>query len=950
MTRLRLLRALQLICAGASFFTTMAGFLHLTGGSTWGSYAVAALFSFVVQAFVVVTVDEITRPSWSLRWPLGIAGYALFGFVSSVFSIGFYFNLFSAEDFAEAQFMRQSGQMLEEATRVSAAFSGLVDRLEDLSDYAAQMQNVERDAGGTCQGSRGAGRGPAMRKRDFEATRHRALADDYRRRLDRIERATDAIRQARSAVGSDLIPPVEDLREPWSEIRATLTNADLAPVLEPLVAYETSGFPVSDPAYAGFAGPGNACRDSGSVARLQDALAVPIPVLAEIEIVQLDATNPKQVIFLVVNGFLDVITGTPSKPGSVRITDREFLPALGFGVVVDFGILVLGVLIVLLAAAWNRTPGARLTTIVARVVPAWQPVRGQLEHLGAASPPSWHHDQMPAVHEVFAELRHRFFVRDGGRTWFFIHRAAHEHEIYDHSHPLARPLRELLDQMLFVLQQEGVIRHHASSGSGPTWSHDALTARLGIEAAGAVLKTAHPQHFERYEVLGDFDVIEEQAPTVGPVRDHERLQIGELPPLIPTNRPSRFFDTVCRSYPGLIARRLDSAKSAKIRVREIGIDPEILSHWLEHHRLAPPRRGWRGWRIVLTDSERHRVRAFALGLRDPDQPSDGTIPTEIRLRSLITAIREQDLTQHGNHPIRTPWGFLADDAADTAEALGNHEAALKAEGLAWAALGYLHAGEGWAAEAVLPDLEGSETPPLPRSLAILIRTIKLAGAIRDGGEAVEGGSDEARQCGELLEGLRRALRGPTVDNPSVLGMATGTVGRALHRLGLEDHGRAVLQEAINIFVDHDPKEIGRSRIYLAAAHRSAGDAQLALDELDQAESDLRLYTGPLAPHYAHETRIYLRYERARCLLLLNRDEEVVTVATEALRFCRGRPWPSAGLLRTRGVARSRLGDSHSADIDARCIGAIERDARGNFRSMVATMFHDVLNADESTFY
>lgn len=957
MRKLRLLRALQLVCAAASWFTTAAGFLSLIGNTGIVALLSAGLVSFIVQAMVVVCVDEITTMKASTRVAFAAAVYLFMATISSVFSVGYYFRLFAAEDFAQEQFDRQSRQVITAADDVRASFQDLVVRLEELSDYSREMEVKEELEGRTCRNSLGAGPGPARDKRRFQKDQFTGLAGEYRRRLERIDAAVLDVRAAAESTGPGGIPSAEALFGPWGRIRSAAGGADLDGVLRPLMDYEHSGFPLGDPRYATFAGPENACQDSGTIARLQHVLDAPVPVVPQLDITQIDVTDPKAVITLIANALWDLLSGAEPLPGQVTVWDRQFRVALVFGVVVDLAILVLGLFLVAARRAFGRSGAARLVSIATQLLPTFLPLRRSLERTSGRELPEWMGDDLVDVRRVFREARDWTLVRDRHRWWFVTHKHGREADVYPADSELAQEIRELLEAARRIFAEERVIRR-SPSNTPPDGMNPAALLREKLCVSTDVIKDAPLDAFEAFSVFPDLDELESQTPTSGAVADHERLLLDQAVPLRRQQGVSRFFVALCRAEPEVLARRLRNWSETRgdelvvVVGRDAGLPRALVTSFAESLDATLRRRRTGRLEAIFAGRALERLAAIAAGRADPGPERADPGP---ELTRCVRAVFDQDLSGWSDHPARTPWAFLADRTSILARELGRSSGAqeLVTRGLCAAALAYMHAGELHNAEAQLQQLSSAQRRELSPDLRLLWETLSLGATIDHAGPWREEIAAHVEACRRLLLEVDEAAE------PEIVGRAWGTLGRVLHRFQREDWGEEAFKAAIRIFEKRLPREVGRTRIYRAAALRAratSGDPQgehlleRALNELAAAKEDLARHTGPVAAAYARETGMYLAYERARILLATGQHRKAVEAAGAALFVARGRPWPAAGLLRTQAIALKVLDEISDSRADLRELRDLGRTASGEFADLVRELERDVLNGQESTFY
>ena len=214
-----------------------------------------------------------------------------------------------------------------------------------------------------------------------------------------------------------------------------------------------------------------------------------------------------------------------------------------------------------------------------------------------------------------------------------------------------------------------------------------------------------------------------------------------------------------------------------------------------------------------------------------------------------------------------------------------------------------------------------------------------------------------KDLGPKIDRLRRLLESNELaEAHAVRGMAYGTIGRALSAQGAPARGRSDLEKALEIHTRHLPEEAARSRIYIAAALRAEGGdtdfslLERALDTLDEADRNLENLTWPTSPPYARETRMYLLYERARCLSAMGRHDDAIDNATRGLELSSGRPWPTLGLLRTRAVSSQAIGRDMLMRRDLRALESHVREAPRQLREVAQQMLADGQNGAETTFY
>jgi tetratricopeptide (TPR) repeat protein len=220
-----------------------------------------------------------------------------------------------------------------------------------------------------------------------------------------------------------------------------------------------------------------------------------------------------------------------------------------------------------------------------------------------------------------------------------------------------------------------------------------------------------------------------------------------------------------------------------------------------------------------------------------------------------------------------------------------------------AALAYTHAGDHDAAAAALHQLEPSDELPLAlRGLSLIVEL------------GLQIDQQNWPKCHELSEQLEEMCRRmPASESALILGRALGVRGRALLHQRQLDPAILLLQRAVEEHQQHLPRELGRSRCYLAMAYREAGELERALETLARAAQDLDHYTKSYSIPYYLTSRLYWLYERARTLFGLGRYQEAIEDAMEALKEATWRGWwPRAGIMRTLVWAHRRAGQPEKA--------------------------------------
>ena len=274
----------------------------------------------------------------------------------------------------------------------------------------------------------------------------------------------------------------------------------------------------------------------------------------------------------------------------------------------------------------------------------------------------------------------------------------------------------------------------------------------------------------------------------------------------------------------------------------------------------------------------------------------------------IHELRTQQLEAH-HIDGHSPWAVLGDRMQLLIGSLGASHGDLLHRARAYCALAYTHAGDTRAAQLLAGEAEIDEaTPPPVRAMMLMSDVVRAIG---------QESFDECKELSGKLEEVLSTLR--TNERHALLGVVRGTLGRAhLHdtRFSVAERiGRAtaLLQEAVEHHVRHQPVESARSRVYLAMALRMANRLDDARLELSAAEVELENHTKPWSGAYYAATRMYLDYERARCAVAAGEVETALRAGYRALEACDGRGfWPSIGILRTLAWAHRMGGDPTAA--------------------------------------
>jgi tetratricopeptide (TPR) repeat protein len=294
----------------------------------------------------------------------------------------------------------------------------------------------------------------------------------------------------------------------------------------------------------------------------------------------------------------------------------------------------------------------------------------------------------------------------------------------------------------------------------------------------------------------------------------------------------------------------------------------------------------------------------------------GTVAERLeRLETLVRDVELQQLDAYRHIPGIEPWNVMGDQLGvllTSLEGVHGVEATLIIKARTMAALAYTHAGDIDAAAAALRPIEASdELPPVLHALSLIVEL------------GLQLDQQNWQKCHALSEQLEEMCRSmPASESAMIRGRALGARGRALLHQRQLAPAILLLQQAVEDHQQHLPREVGRSRCYLAMAYREAGELEKALETLARAAQDLDHFTKPYSSQYYRTSRLYWRYERARTLCCLGRYQEAIEDATEALDDASWRGWwPQIGIMRTLAEAYRRAGQTEKA---SQWVHAMER--------------------------
>ena len=354
-----------------------------TTGAGWNAFLseLPAIWPFglaaVLQYLLALMALRVLPGGQSLvAWPVAVVLYIILAIGSVTFSIGFYFQLTAAEDYAERIFSDQYQAVRQDAEALRLAYEEGADKLEDFAAFSRDMAEQEAERGGTCRRDRGGGRGAFYNLRQFQAERFTTLADEVQQRQSRIAEAFAAIRAIKERNDLSVKERLQRLKERYSDLQIVYNQnvGGLAPTLRDHRQWHAQGYP-DDQKYAAFAGEQYACADGLTLSRFDDMIDIlaRLPEPEDYEIQVFDPTDERAVIievFMEVLGvfFPGVLDDEGESAVEQEIFSETYIMAVSLGLLVDSLILLLGIFVQLAYRPnrifWRRVPSPTEVSMV----------------------------------------------------------------------------------------------------------------------------------------------------------------------------------------------------------------------------------------------------------------------------------------------------------------------------------------------------------------------------------------------------------------------------------------------------------------------------------------------------------------------------------------------------------------------------------------------------------
>ncbi|MCA9679804.1 MAG: tetratricopeptide repeat protein [Myxococcales bacterium] len=312
-----------------------------------------------------------------------------------------------------------------------------------------------------------------------------------------------------------------------------------------------------------------------------------------------------------------------------------------------------------------------------------------------------------------------------------------------------------------------------------------------------------------------------------------------------------------------------------------------------------------GAQAVAVDSLRTALESAGVSL---DQLPDGD---HVSIRDLTRRLGELSDDVRDGHLHRNgagTWCELGDELRRLIALLADKAPAHDLdEARCWAALAYSHDGMLSDVQDVLRGV--SRPTSLGAELRTLYDIVQLGLCIDREALNEPVGAEALANLATDLRDLRQSAM------PEMLGRAAGTLGRAYTHLRRLAEALPLLEEAVRHHASHAHlrHETARSRQYLAAALRMAGNPGAALDQLVAGQHELETWTRQYSTEYEAACRVFHDYETARVMVALERYQDAFIHGARALRACEWQFWPQLGIRRTLAWALRLSGRDDEAD-------------------------------------
>ena len=356
----------MVVKAATFFFYLLCLISWLSTGT--GLYALTdmLIFSYVVSAciqgvlaiaiYTFFSVDDFFKKIFTFM------GYTLTTILSVMFSISFWFSIFSAEEYAHTIFDHQFKQVQQEALILYSQYEQQNNALTSLAKKAEKIAFNEGKKGGTCKGGSKAGAGSLYSKRMFQAEQFRALANRFNAPMSAMKATLNSIKQVKTS-DIPVAMKLSKLDDNLSKIKSIYQsrNSDYKTELNNHLKWEKKGYP-SGSIYMGhnFSGSKYACSEVSITSPIKSIVNRAEKEMPEISVEVFNPDDRSAVVKKIATAIFDFFYSSPKAKieDQENVFGKQYILPIFMGLFVDLLILFLSYLL----NSWNErrkgiTPG-----------------------------------------------------------------------------------------------------------------------------------------------------------------------------------------------------------------------------------------------------------------------------------------------------------------------------------------------------------------------------------------------------------------------------------------------------------------------------------------------------------------------------------------------------------------------------------------------------------------
>jgi len=316
-----------------SWWTTGTGLFALTDQLIF-SYGISACIQGLL-AYAVFKFFSV-RHIWK-SIPLVI--YGLTTIVSVLFSISYWFSLFSANEYASTIFDHQYKQVRQEAQVLYNDYAQQNRALESLANKAANIARIEGKQGGTCKGRSKSGEGSLYSKRMYQADQFRSLANRFSAPMKDMKSVLTSIENVRNAsipVREKLIQLDDNL----TQIKGTYMskNSDYKAELRHHLHWEQAGYPAGSIYMShNFSGSKYACSEISITSPIKSLINSTGKSMPEMNVVVFDPEDQSAVVKKIATALYDFFfaPSKAKKEDQENVFGKQYLLPISMGVLID---------------------------------------------------------------------------------------------------------------------------------------------------------------------------------------------------------------------------------------------------------------------------------------------------------------------------------------------------------------------------------------------------------------------------------------------------------------------------------------------------------------------------------------------------------------------------------------------------------------------------------------